>query len=70
MPDQLGEALKSGKVEAVRAVLAAAPRPASYGRAVVGAGGRAFQAALELLHRNGADLNAVWRGYRALHALI
>jgi ankyrin repeat protein len=29
-----------------------------------------FQAALELLHRNGADLNGIYRNYRPLHNLI
>jgi len=60
----------SGNLEAVRAVVEAASKPAFYGRAVVAAGGRAFQETLDLLHRNGADLNSVWRGYRALHALL
>ena len=30
----------------------------------------AFQPAIALLHQNGADLNATWRGYRPLHALL
>ncbi|MBK7644594.1 MAG: ankyrin repeat domain-containing protein [Planctomycetes bacterium] len=42
----------------------------SAARAVVQAAGRADRTALAALHAQGADLNAVWRGYRALHALI
>lgn len=43
---------------------------ASPARAVVDAGRRADRRALAALLGKGADLNAVWRGYRALHALI
>jgi ankyrin repeat protein len=70
MPDALGEALKSGHPEALRQALATGPKPASLARAVVSAGGRALQEALEILQHNGANLNAVWRGYRPLHALL
>jgi ankyrin repeat protein len=47
----------------------AKPR-SSPARAVVGAAQRADREALAALHAQGADLNAIWRGYRALHALI
>jgi ankyrin repeat protein len=46
------------------------PAAAPHARLVVDAGGRADQAALAVLHRQGADLNGMYRGYRALHALI
>jgi len=68
--DELIDAVRSGKLPAVRAVIAKDPEKARTGRAVVEAGRLAFQKALELLHRNGADLNGFWRGYRALHALL
>jgi len=44
--------------------------PQVLARAAVMCAGRAWQPALELLLRHGADLNGVWRGYRPLHALI
>lgn len=70
MADRLIEAIKSRKLAEVRAAIKADPKAARSPRAVVAAGGQAFQAALELLHAHGADLNASWRNYRALHALI
>ncbi len=42
----------------------------SPARAVVEAAQRADRRALERLVQSGADLDASWRGYRALHALI
>lgn len=39
-------------------------------RPVVDAARRADRKTLAALHAKGADLNGVWRGYRALHALI
>ncbi len=42
----------------------------SSARLVVDAARRADRKALEALLAKGADLNATWRGYRALHALI
>jgi ankyrin repeat protein len=70
VPDPLIEALRRGKVASVRAALRADPDAARRPRPAVEAGRLAFQKALELLHRNGADLNASWRGYRPLHALL
>jgi ankyrin repeat protein len=70
MADVLIEALRSGKLSAVRAAIKAAPEKARHARNVVEAGRRAFQKAFELLQKNGADLNAIWRGYRPLHALL
>ena len=39
-------------------------------RPVVDAARRGDRKALAALHAQGADLNGIWRGYRALHALI
>lgn len=64
------QALRSGKLAAVRAAIAADPKNARTARPVVEAGRLAFLKALELLRKNGADLNGLWRGYRALHALL
>ena len=50
--------------------MAARKPQASAARAVVDAAGRADRKALATLARSGADLNASWRGYRPLHALI
>ena len=46
------------------------PDAALRPRSIVEAGRLAFQPAMELLHSKGADLNAVWRGYRPLHSLL
>ncbi len=70
MASALIQALRARKLASVRAAVKADPREAKRPRAVVEAGRQAFQAAIELLHRNGADLNAIWRGYRPLHALL
>jgi ankyrin repeat protein len=70
MANDLIQALKSGDLEAVSAALRSDATQARQARAVVEAARRAFLPALKLLKKNGADLNAAWRGYRALHALI
>jgi ankyrin repeat protein len=70
LAERLIEALRSRKIKAVREAIKADPKAARGARPVVEAGRLAFRAALELLHRNGADLNAIWRGYRALHSLL
>jgi len=64
------QALRGGKLASVRAAIQADPQKARSPRAVVEAGRLAFQKAFELLVRNGADLNAIWRGYRPLHSLL
>src|SRR2546421_3368741 len=69
MPELI-EAIRSGDLKAVRAAIAADPKGARGARAVGAAGGRAFQGALELLVKAGADLNAAFRNYRPLHALL
>jgi hypothetical protein len=68
--DRLIDALRSRNIKAVRDAIKADPKAARGARAVVEAGRLAFHAALELVHRSGADLNAIWRGYRALHSLL
>ena len=70
MADRLIEALRSRKIKAVQEAIKADPKAARGARPVVEAGRLAFRAALELLHRNDADLNAIFRGYRALHSLL
>lgn len=68
--DDLIEALRAGKVTRVRAAIKADPKAARHARVMVEAARLAFQPAAAILHRNGADLNAIWRGYRPLHALL
>ncbi|HUI57285.1 MAG TPA: ankyrin repeat domain-containing protein [Bryobacteraceae bacterium] len=55
---------------AVRAAIKADPQAAKNPRAIGQAAGAAFLPALQLLHKHGADLNAVWRNYRPLHNLM
>ena len=62
--------LRAGDLDALRAAVAANPAAARGPRAVVEAGRLAWTRALALLVRHGADVNASWRGYGALHALI
>ena len=54
----------------MRQLLKKSPDAALAPRPVGAAGGMAWQEGLVLLKKNGADLNAVWRGYRPMHALI
>jgi ankyrin repeat protein len=64
------QALREGKLGALRAALEADPQLACEPRLVGAAAGRAMQPALALLKRHGADLNALWRNYRPLHNLL
>ena len=62
-------ALRSRRLHAVRvALLADGKLPLA--RAAVQAAGMAWPEALELLQARGVSLNALYRGYRPLHALI
>ncbi len=70
MPDALIPALRNTDLPAVRAALHADPVAARRPQAVCTAAAHAFQPALALLLKHGADLSAVWRGYRPLHSLI
>ena len=62
--------LRAGDLKQFRALLGTDPEAARSAEAVVEAGRLGSTKALELLLKKGADLNAPWRGYRALHALI
>jgi len=64
------QALRTRHMTAVRAALKTDPEAAKNPRAIGQAAGAAFLAGLQLLHKNGADLNAVWRNYRPLHNLM
>ena len=59
--------MREGKLDAVRAAIAADPAVARQARLVGAAAGMASQPALALLKNAGADLNASWRNYRPLH---
>jgi ankyrin repeat protein len=68
--DPLLDALRAGDEAAVRNALKTDPGSATKPQVIVTAGRLAFQPGLKLLHRHGANLNAEWRGYRAMHSLI
>lgn len=70
MADETITALRSGNLSAVRTAIHADPKGARHPRVIVEAAQRAFQPAVALLHRNGADLNASYRNYRPLHSLL
>ena len=67
---ELVKELRAANLDGVRAAVEADPRNARQPRLVVAAGGGAIQPALALLKKAGADLNASWRNYRPLHALL
>ncbi len=64
------QAMRDHDLKKARVALKADPKAAKNPRAIVAAGGQAFQPGLALLAKHGADLNAIHRGYRALHNLI
>jgi ankyrin repeat protein len=66
--DLLVEAIRTRKLAELRAAVRQASGLSK--RAVVEAARLVFTKALALLHKNGADLNGIWRGYRPLHALL
>src|SRR5262245_41687946 len=68
--DLLLECVKERDLSGMRDILAKHPDAAQAPRPVGAAGGMAWSQGLALLKRHGADLNAMWRGYRPLHALI
>jgi ankyrin repeat protein len=68
--DLLLDRLHARDLPGARAILKKDPAAARAPRPVGKAGGMAWREALELLLEHGADLNAVWRGYRPMHALI
>ena len=69
-PVDLHAVLRRGNLADVRAALRADPASARSPRLVTEAGRLAWREGLALLVRAGADLNASWRGYHPLHALI
>ncbi len=64
------EALRRGDHAALAKLLTRDPKLAKKAQLVVDAAGLADRRALELLVERGADVNASWRNYRPLHALI
>jgi hypothetical protein len=66
----LTSALRARDLRALRGALRGNHEAARSPRFVVEAGGLGWKSGLALLARCGADLNARWRGYRPLHALI
>jgi len=68
--NDLLQALREGRLDELRAAIAADPKVARQPRLVGTAAGRAMQPALALLKNAGADLNASWRNYRPLHNLL
>jgi len=64
------QALQTEDIAAIRAAVEAEPAAAKFPRAIIAAAGRALLPAVQLLHRRGADLNAVWRNYRPIHNLM
>jgi ankyrin repeat protein len=70
MADELIEAMRGGKLAAVRAAVKANPEAARNPKYVVEAGRLGSLALLQLLHHHGSDLNAAHRNYTALASLI
>jgi Ankyrin repeats (many copies)/Ankyrin repeat len=64
------DALRSRDLKALRAAIAADAKGAGGARAVGEAGRLAWREAFELLFAAGGDLNALYRNYRPLHALL
>jgi ankyrin repeat protein len=64
------DALRSQDLKGLRAAIAADPKGARGARAVVEAGRLAWREAFELLVAAGGDLNAVYRNYRPIHAVM
>lgn len=63
-------ALKTRDAKTLASSLTKNPNLALSARAVSEAGRLGWQEGLALLKKHGADLNATYRGYRAMHALI
>ena len=67
---KLTEALRAGDLTDVKVLVRRDPEAARSPQVIVEAGRLGWKEALDLLLKNGADPNAVSRGYRALHSLI
>lgn len=63
-------AIQQGETAALEGALDADPKLALKAQLVLAAAGSLNLSALRVLVRRGADINASWRGYRALHAVI
>jgi ankyrin repeat protein len=70
MADAMTEAIRGGKLAAVRAVVKADPEAARHPKYMVEAGRLGCLPVIQLLHRNGSDLNASYKKYCALSNLI
>jgi ankyrin repeat protein len=70
MADALIEAIRGGKLAAVRTAVKANPDAARHPKYIVAAGQSGSLGIIELLHRNGSDLNASYKKYTALSNLI
>lgn len=64
------QALQDEDMTAIRAAVQADPAAVKIPRMIGVAAGRALLPAVQLLHKHGADLNAVWRNYRPIHNLM
>jgi len=62
--------IRARDLDGLRTAIAANPAAARHAHAVGEAGRLAWQPDLEALEAAGADLNAAWRNYRPLHALL
>lgn len=69
-PKRLIDSLRSGDMAKVRAVIRSEPETARSPQVVGEAARLGWTEALELLLKQGADLNASWRNYRPLHSVI
>jgi ankyrin repeat protein len=70
MADVLIEAIRGGKLASVRTAVKANPEVARHPKYMVAAGQLGSLSVLQLLHRNGSDLNAPYKKYTALSNLI
>src|SRR5262245_47095904 len=68
--DQLVELVKAGNLAGVTRLLGNYPDAARTPRPALAAAGMAWRDCLQVLQSHGADLNAMWRGFRPLHALM
>jgi len=67
---KLIEALRAGDLTDVKVLVRRNPDAARSPQVITEAGRLGWKEAIEVLLKNGADLNAISRGYRALHSLI
>jgi ankyrin repeat protein len=68
--DELIEAMRGGKLAGVRAAVKANPEAARHPKYMVVAGSLASLPVIQLLRRNGSNLNASYKKYSALNNLI